>query len=123
MSVVLEVKLASGNDAFAGNEHDTREAVAQILRDIARAIELGYGSARAEDYTLMLGTSADNGTGLVRDDNGNTVGSWFLNISTDDEAGDDSDDYPDDSMDGDHESALASAGFGTDEDYGYYGDE
>jgi hypothetical protein len=28
----------------------------------------------------------------------------------------------DDSMDGDHASALASAGFGTDEDYGYYGD-
>lgn len=28
----------------------------------------------------------------------------------------------DDSMDGDHESALASAGFGTDEDYGYYGE-
>ena len=27
----------------------------------------------------------------------------------------------DDDMDGDHESALASAGFGTDEDYGYYG--
>lgn len=27
----------------------------------------------------------------------------------------------DDSMDGDHESGLASAGFGTDEDYGYYG--
>lgn len=24
-------------------------------------------------------------------------------------------------MDGDHESALASAGWGTDEDYGYYG--
>lgn len=30
-------------------------------------------------------------------------------------------DYYDDSMDGDHESALASAGFGTDEDYGYDG--
>lgn len=29
----------------------------------------------------------------------------------------DDDDY-DDSMDGDHESGLASAGFGTDEDYG-----
>jgi len=27
-----------------------------------------------------------------------------------------------DSMDGDDASALASAGFGTDEDYGYYGD-
>jgi len=34
------------------------------------------------------------------------------------------DDY-DDSMDGDHESALSSAGWGTDEDYGYcyYGDD
>lgn len=29
----------------------------------------------------------------------------------------------DDSMDGDHDSAMASAGFGTDEDYGYCGDE
>ena len=29
----------------------------------------------------------------------------------------------DDSMDGDHASALASAGWGTDEDYGYYGGE
>ena len=29
----------------------------------------------------------------------------------------------DDSMDGDHDSAMASAGFGTDEDYGYYGEE
>lgn len=29
----------------------------------------------------------------------------------------------DDSMDGDHESALASAGLGTDEDYGLYGDQ
>ena len=27
------------------------------------------------------------------------------------------------SMDGDHESALASVGWGTDEDYGYYGDD
>ena len=29
----------------------------------------------------------------------------------------------DDSMDGDHDSAMTSAGFGTDEDYGYYGDD
>lgn len=28
----------------------------------------------------------------------------------------------DESMDGDFDSAMASAGFGTDEDYGYYGD-
>ena len=33
---------------------------------------------------------------------------------------DDEDDY-DDSMDGDHTSALASAGWGTDEDYGSFG--
>jgi len=32
----------------------------------------------------------------------------------------DCDDY-DDSMDGDFDSAMASAGFGTDEDYGCYG--
>lgn len=31
-------------------------------------------------------------------------------------------DEPDDSMDGDHQSALASAGLGVDEDYGYFGD-
>ena len=34
-----------------------------------------------------------------------------------------SDDYYDDSMDGDHASALASVGWGTDESYGYYGDD
>jgi len=41
---------------------------------------------------------------------------------SEDETCDDS--YEDcyDGMDGDHESALASAGFGTDEDYGYYGE-
>jgi hypothetical protein len=33
------------------------------------------------------------------------------------------DDSYDDSMDGDMESGLASAGWGTDEDYGYYGDD
>jgi hypothetical protein len=33
----------------------------------------------------------------------------------------DDDDY-DDSMDGDHDSAMESAGWGTDEDYGYFGD-
>ena len=31
------------------------------------------------------------------------------------------DDY-DDSMDGDHATGLRDAGFGTDEDYGYYGE-
>jgi hypothetical protein len=35
---------------------------------------------------------------------------------------DDHDDYYDDSMDGDHDSAMTSAGWGTDEDYGYFGE-
>ncbi len=29
----------------------------------------------------------------------------------------------DESMDGDHDSAMESAGWGTDEDYGYYGED
>jgi len=33
------------------------------------------------------------------------------------------DDYYDDSMDGDFDSAMRDCGFGTDEDYGYYGEE
>lgn len=33
------------------------------------------------------------------------------------------DDYYDDSMDGDHDSAMESAGWGVDEDYGYFGEE
>jgi len=44
----------------------------------------------------------------------------FMNLS--EELQDQAAEY-DDSMDGDHASALASAGMGTDEDYGYYGDE
>lgn len=32
-------------------------------------------------------------------------------------------DNVDDSMDGDHDSAMESAGWGTDEDYGHYGDD
>lgn len=33
------------------------------------------------------------------------------------------DDEFDDSMDGDHDSAMASIGWGTDEDYGAYGSD
>jgi hypothetical protein len=41
---------------------------------------------------------------------------------SDDANYDDYNDFYDDSMDGDHDSAMESAGWGTDEDYGYYGD-
>lgn len=46
----------------------------------------------------------------------------FLTLSEEMDVYDSERDY-DDSMDGDAASALASAGWGTDEDYGYYGDE
>lgn len=36
---------------------------------------------------------------------------------------DDHDDFYSDSMDGDHDSAMTSAGFGTNEDYGDYGND
>lgn len=41
----------------------------------------------------------------------------------DDFYSDDEDNDYDDSMDGDHDSAMTSCGWGTDEDYGYYGDD
>jgi len=49
-------------------------------------------------------------------------GAWCAERDAEDiEAMENDPDYYDDSMDGDHESALASAGFGTDEDYGCFG--
>jgi hypothetical protein len=40
-----------------------------------------------------------------------------------DDKDEDYDDSFDDSMDGDFDSAMRDAGFGTDEDYGYFGGE
>jgi hypothetical protein len=45
----------------------------------------------------------------------------MMNDDSTDEA--ESDDYYDDSMDGDFDSAMRDAGHGTDEDYGYYGED
>jgi hypothetical protein len=54
--------------------------------------------------------------GFVKDANGNTVGSWEIY----DEDDNDSEPYENDvAFDSD---TLASAGYGTDEDYGYYGE-
>lgn len=50
----------------------------------------------------------------------------ILNIHNQYTDPDDERDFEDDyneSMDGDFDSAMTSAGWGTDEDYGYYGDE
>jgi hypothetical protein len=45
------------------------------------------------------------------------------NDFTDTVEDEDWDDSYDDSMDGDFDSAMRDAGFGTDEDYGYYGED
>lgn len=55
----------------------------------------------------------DEADGLPGDD----VSEFDGEPHNDDECGP----LPGEDMDGDHASALASAGFGTDEDYGYFG--
>ena len=54
-----------------------------------------------------------------------TIWPWIDDEShdSDDANYDDHDDFFDQSMDGDHDSAMTSAGWGTDEDYGYYGED
>lgn len=46
-----------------------------------------------------------------------------IGFSIDDAADEDNYDDVNESMDGDFDSAMTSAGFGTDEDYGYYGEQ
>ena len=54
-----------------------------------------------------------------------TIYPWIDDEShdSDDANYDDYNDFYDDSMDGDHDSAMTSCGWGTDEDYGYYGED
>ena len=54
-----------------------------------------------------------------------TIWPWIDDEShdSDDANYDDHNDFFDESMDGDHDSAMESAGWGTDEDYGYYGED
>jgi hypothetical protein len=48
---------------------------------------------------------------------------WEGESEADDDGWDGWPDTIDESMDGDLESGLSSAGWGTDEDYGYYGED
>ena len=54
-----------------------------------------------------------------------TIWPWCDDEShdSDDANYDDHNDFYDDSMDGDHDSCMRDIGWGTDEDYGYYGEE
>ncbi len=86
------------------------------------SIELGnVAMATTEMVADALRATADRVTaqdaGIIRDINGNTVGEWAFEEDADD-------DYEDTERDdaGADGEWLASAGHGTDEDYGYYGD-
>jgi hypothetical protein len=71
-----------------------------------------------EDYNGFYGEDSSN----YHPDADHEIASQFDEEEEENEDEEWSDDY-DDSMDGDHESGLASAGWGTDEDYGHYGDD
>lgn len=77
--------------------------------------ETRTGQEHVAEYDCMDEREAEEL--FLNDFGGQTV---IDGIDCDELGGDD--DY-DDSMDGDFDSAMASAGFGTDEDYGYYGEE
>ena len=59
----------------------------------------------------------DNFDGPIGDD----LPEIELDLDLDDEDEDGPDLLPGEDMDGDFDTGMASAGFGTDEDYGYYG--
>ena len=84
------------------------DAVARIVRS-AKILKMNWDQVEMELYDLSQKEGFSEATDTaVRE-------SVYLELGFD---GDEVD-----SMDGDAGSALASAGFGTDEDYGYYGDE
>ena len=86
-------------------EHDPSDALlAEYLYDDHDDFYDGVdGDDRTNEYWPNLTTGGDD------EDGWNEFDSW-------------DEDY-DDNMDGDHDSAMTSAGWGTDEDYGNYGDE
>jgi hypothetical protein len=61
---MFSVKFSTANEAFGSNREDAAIEIARILRDIAKDVERnGVGSKM-----------------LVKDINGNTIGSWGSNI-------------------------------------------
>ena len=73
---------------------------AQLRQDV---LDLAFDGLETDEIAAVLGISADAVLDAMDDICGYK-------------------DY-DDSMDGDFDSAMASAGFGTDEDYGYAGED
>lgn len=92
----------------------------EIRDEVSTDPQLPYAVYDHEHYT---GQTRINYPVLIARFNNRVAATQWANMVAGDE---DEDDEPyediDDSMDGDHKSGLASAGYGNDEDYGYYGD-
>ena len=96
----FEVNINLGNVAMA-----TREDIANALHEIAHRLQ----------YTAETGK-------VILDANGNTIGNWWLVLDDEDDDTESEDDGQGDDVWADSD-ALASAGHGTDEDYGFYGND
>ena len=99
------------------SEYDAYMRYDQMLDEVYPEVTLGYSSFLAstvlkelDPITYRVGFGEYTET-LAED--GEFVEGWT----------DDREESLDESMDGDHDSAMASAGFGTDEDYGSFGNE
>ena len=99
------------------SEYDALQEYDQMLDDVYPEVTLGFSSflpsrvlkemdrtAYNEGFHDYVNSLADDGTYVE----------GYTDVP---------EDHFDESMDGDHESAMASAGFGTDEDYGSFGNE
>lgn len=73
-------------------------------------------TVRSDEFDPVANPAYDGPMGVMTD---------YDNCDSDDEGksleDEGKDPEPDESMDGDFDSGMASAGFGMDEDYGYYG--
>lgn len=83
---------------------------------IDHIIDMASSDLREENVNPIANPAYDGPMGIMTDYDG--CDSADEGENTDDEG---TVTEPDESMDGDFDSGMASAGFGTDEDFGYYG--
>lgn len=119
----------STNEGFGSLEEKVEEILEKFEDD---AKEVGaYGNVDLDAIVSLIAQgdyqgAADEVYGSYTDKDGDEprgLEPYIDDLQVEFEALGDSDSEPDDSMDGDHDSAMASAGFGSDEDYGYYGND
>ena len=82
-----------------------------------------YGDYRDDLTHEELDSMWDEDSASYRPDADHEIATHTNDDGWDEEEDDVWDNSYDDSMDGDFDSAMRDAGFGTDEDYGYYGED